>query len=303
MSRQNIITFLLIAYLTVIVILMLSRNVSITPDRLFIFLLFAALIIGRLRSFLRDWVPFLALLLAYEMLRGFADNHFPVHVALLVTAEKALFAGYLPTQVLQDLFYKAGTIGWQDIAATVIYFLHFPLPLAAAFFLWIKNKQQYYRFVVALVVLSFSGFITFLLFPAAPPWYAANEGLISITKITNLAVDHLGWTWNLSYYYSHLNPNPVAAIPSLHAAYPTLVLLALRRYSKKLFWFFLPYPPFVWLSTVYLGEHYVIDIIAGVLYAIAAYYLVYNFSAVKKFVLKLAPANISKRFETVETTE
>ena len=303
MGRQNIITFLLIAYLTVIVILMLSRNVSITPDRLFIFLLFAALIIGRLRSFLRDWVPFLALLLAYEMLRGFADNHFTVHVASLVTVEKALFAGYLPTEVLQDLFYRAGTIGWQDIAATVIYFLHFPLPMAAAFFLWIKNRKQYYRFVIALVVLSFSGFITFLLFPAAPPWYAANEGLISITKITNLAVDHLGWTWNLSYYYSHLNPNPVAAIPSLHAAYPTLVLLALRSYSKKLFWFFLPYPPLVWLSTVYLGEHYVIDIIAGVIYALAAYYFVYNFAAVKRLVFKFFPERALSQRQDLEPSE
>jgi len=303
MGRQNIITFLLIGYLAVTVILMLSRNVSITPDRLFIFLLFAALIIGRLRSFLRDWVPFLALLLAYEMLRGFADNHFTAHVGSLVTAEKTLFAGYLPTEVLQDLFYQPGRIGWQDIAATIIYFLHFPLPLAAAFFLWLKNKQQYYRFVIALLVLSFAGFITFLLFPAAPPWYAAQEGLISITKITNLAVDHLGWTWNLSYYYSRLNPNPVAAIPSLHAAYPFLVLLALRRYSKTLFWFFLPYPPLVWISTVYLGEHYCIDAIAGVAYAAAAYYLVYNFAAVKKFVLKVTPANISRRFKAIETTE
>jgi membrane-associated phospholipid phosphatase len=302
MGRQNIITFLLIGYLAAVVILMLSRNVSITPDRLFIFLLFAALIVGRLKTFLRDWVPFLALLLAYEMMRGFADNHFGVHVGLLVSAERTLFAGYLPTEVLQGLFYKAGTIGLQDILATIIYFLHFPLPLAAAFFLWLKSRQQYYRFVAALLVLSFAGFITFLLFPAAPPWYAAQEGLVSVTKITNLAVDHLGWTWNLSYYYSHLNPNPVAAIPSLHAAYPTLVLLALRRYSKRLFWFFLPYPLAVWLSTIYLGEHYAIDAIAGALYAFAAYWLVYNFATAKRFVFKFLPRFADRKVD-LEPTE
>jgi len=303
MGRQNVITFLLIGYLAVVVILMLSRNVSITPDRLFIFLLFAALILGRLKTFLRDWVPFLALLLAYEMLRGFADNHFPVHVVSLVNAEKALFGGYLPTEALQHLFYRAGSIGWQDIGASVLYFLHFPLPIVFAFFLWLKNKQHYYKFVIALLVLSFGGFITFLLFPAAPPWYAAQEGLIPVTKITKLVVDHLGWNWNLSYYYSHLNPNQVAAMPSLHAAYPTLVLLALRRYSKKLFWWFLPYPPAVWVSTIYLGEHYAIDIIAGVAYALAAYFLVYNFAAVKRFALKMAPQSWSKKFRRLETSE
>ena len=291
MNRQNTVTVLLVGYLAVIVALMLSRNISITPDRLFVFLLFAAVIVGRLKSFLRDWLPFVALLLAYEMLRGFADNPFDVHVASLVAWERAAFAGHLPTEVLQDRFYQAGQVRWYDIGATIMYFLHFPLPLVAAFFLWLKDKSQYYRFIVALLALSFAGFVTFLLFPAAPPWYAANEGLISVTKITDLAVDHLEWNWNLSYYYSHLNPNQVAAIPSLHAAYPALVLLALRRYNRKLVWWFLPYPLLVWLSIVYLGEHYAIDVIAGVIYAVAAYVLVYDFATLRR----LAPRLVSTR--------
>jgi len=303
MGRQNVITHLLIGYLAVVVVLMLSRNVSISPDRFFVFLLFGAIIVGRLKSFLRDWLPFVALILAYDMLRGFADNHFAVHVAGLVNAERTLFAGYLPTEVLQDLFYREDSTGWQDIGAAIIYFLHFPLPLALAFFLWLKDRQQYCEFVVALTVLSFSGFITFLLFPAAPPWYAANEGLVSVAKITNLAVDHLGWSWNLSYYYSHLNPNPVAAMPSLHAAYPTLVLLALRRYRKRFFWYFLPYPPLVWLSTIYLGEHYAIDAIAGAAYAFAAYFAVYNFATVKRLTSRLATTANLRRVGGLEASE
>jgi membrane-associated phospholipid phosphatase len=296
-NRQNLITILLFGYLAIIVVFMLAKNISITPDRFFVYLLFAAVIIGRTKTFVKDWAPFLALLLAYEMLRGFADNFFAVHIEILVTVEKALFFGYLPTKVLQDIFYTSGQIGFFDLIATLSYFLHFPLPLVVAFFLWIKDKHQYFKFVIALLVLSFSGFITFLLFPAAPPWYASEEGLISITKITNLAVDHLGWSWNLSYYYSRLNPNPVAAMPSLHAAYPMLVLLVLRAYKKKIFWFFLPYPIIVWVSAVYLGEHYAIDIIAGILYAIGAYYLVYHFAAVKKFVLSIVrqPRSNSKK--------
>jgi membrane-associated phospholipid phosphatase len=297
MNRQNTVTVLLIGYLTVIIALMLSRNVSITPDRLFVFLLFAAVIVGRLKSFLRDWLPFVALLLAYEMLRGFADNHFSLHVASLVTWERTVFAGHLPTEVLQRHFYQAGQIHWHDIGATIIYFLHFPLPLVAAFFLWLKDKSQYYRFIVALLALSFAGFVTFLLFPAAPPWYAAGQGLISVTKITDLAVDHLEWRWNLSYYYSHLNPNQVAAIPSLHAAYPVLVLLALRRYNRKLLWWFLPYPLLVWLSIVYLGEHYAIDVIAGVVYAAAAYFLVYEFAALRRFAPRLTPSPVLTRIK------
>lgn len=282
-NRHNLVTFLLFGYLLVVVIFMLVKNVSMTPDRLFIYLFFAAIVIGRGKTFVRDWVPFLALLLGYEMLRGFADNFFSVNVENLVVWEKALFFGYLPTQVLQNLFYTVGQIGVVDIVSTLLYFLHFPLPLAIAFFLWMRKRPQYYRFIIALLILSFSGFITFLLFPAAPPWYAANEGIISVTKITNLAVDHLGWSWNISYYYERLNPNPVAAMPSLHAAYPMLVLLVLGRYSKKAFWFFLPYPLLVWFSAVYLGEHYVIDIIAGIFYALAAFFLVYHWEKVRNW--------------------
>lgn len=292
MNKQNAITFLLIGYLAAIVALMLSRNISITPDRLFVFLLFAAVIVGRLRSFLRDWLPFVALLLAYEMLRGFADNPFSVHVGGLVDWERTVFAGHLPTEVLQRHFYQAGQIRWHDIGATIMYFLHFPLPLIAAFFLWLKDRSQYYRFVIALLALSFAGFVTFLLFPAAPPWYAADQGLVAVTKITDLAVDHLEWRWNLSYYYSHLNPNQVAAMPSLHAAYPVLVLLALRRYNRTFLWWFLPYPLLVWLSIVYLGEHYAIDVIAGVVYAGAAYVLVYEFAAISRYARRLAPRGV-----------
>jgi len=280
-NRHNIITLLLLGYLALIVIFMLSRNISITPDRLFLYFFFGAIIVGRGKTFLRDWVPFLALLLGYEMLRGFADNFFRVNVENMVWLEKSLFLGHLPTEVFQNLFYTSGQIGLVDIGATIFYFLHFPLPLLTAFYLWVKDKHHYYRFVIALLVLSFSGFITFLLFPAAPPWYAAEQGLISITKITNLAVDYMGWTWNISYYYQRLNPNPVAAIPSLHAAYPMLVLLALHAYKKKLFWYFLPYPFLVWFSAVYLGEHYVIDILAGIFYAVAAYLLVYRWEKVQ----------------------
>lgn len=288
-NRQNIITGLLLGYLLIIIIFMLVKNISITPDRLFLYLLFAAVIAGRAWTFIKDWVPFLALLLGYEMLRGFADNFFSVAVEGLVKTEKILFGGYLPTEVLQNIFYKPGYIGPIDILGTAFYFMHFPLPLVVAFYFWMKDKSRYYKFVIALLLLSFAGFITFLLFPAAPPWYASQEGIISVIKINQLVVDHFGWQWDLSYYYQRLNPNPVAAMPSLHAAYPTLVLLALRNYKKKLFWFFLPYPIIVGFSTVYLGEHYVIDVIAGVFYTVIAYHIVYNFGKVKVLVFtKLA---------------
>lgn len=286
LNRENLTTLLVLFYLIAVIGYMIVKNISITPDRFFVFLLVGGVIVGRGVRFLRDWLPFLALLLGYEMLRGFADTAgFTVHIGDVVAAEKALFFGYMPPTLLQNWLYQPGQVHWYDILASVIYFLHFPLPLTVGFFLWIKNRKQYFKFIVALLLLSFSGFLTYLLYPAAPPWYAAEQGLISVSKIMNVIISQIGWNWDLSYYYSRLNPNPVAAIPSLHAAYPFLVFLALRHYSKKIGYLFLPYCLFIWFSIVYLGEHYVIDALLGIAYATLAFNTAYHlrFTALSRF--------------------
>ncbi len=51
----------------------------------------------------------------------------------------------------------------------IFYFLHFPLPLAVGFLLWIHQRRIYYDYVGALIVLSMAAFVTYLLLPVAPP--------------------------------------------------------------------------------------------------------------------------------------
>jgi membrane-associated phospholipid phosphatase len=69
--------------------------------------------------------------------------------------------------------------------------------------------------------------------------------------------------------------NPVAAMPSLHAAYPTYIaLVAMRVWGKK----GIPVialPAGVMFATFYLGHHYVIDALAGAVYALVAFLVVY----------------------------
>lgn len=288
LTRHRLISLLLIAYLVVIIGFMLARNMSITPDRFFVVLLFAAVIIGRGKTFLRDWTPFIALVLAYELMRGFADTAgFRVNIGNLVEFERSLF-GFIPTVELQNRFFNPNQIAFWDVAAVIIDFLFFPLPLLVAFYLWLKNKTVYWKFIISLLLLYFAAYITFLLFPAAPPWYASQKaGLIQVYKIIDFVVAQIGWGWDFSQIYNKMNPNPVAAIPSLHSAVPWLAFLVLYSFNKKVAWFFLPYPILVWLSVVYLGEHYVIDVLAGITYASAAYILVYRFGAIKALFKKL----------------
>jgi membrane-associated phospholipid phosphatase len=74
--------------------------------------------------------------------------------------------------------------------------------------------------------------------------------------------------------FATANPNDVAAFPSLHVAYPFLSFLVLRRAFGAVGWLALGYTAVVAFSVVYIGDHWVIDALAGMAYAYIAYYAV-----------------------------
>lgn len=147
------------------------------------------------------------------------------------------------------------------------------MPVLVALLLWWRRERLYWPFVCGLIMLSFAGFITYVLFPAAPPWLASDNGYIDpIHRISSDIWAAMGVT-NFSEVYSKISPNPVAAVPSLHAAYPTLmVLYVARAFGWRKTWWLALYPVSMWLGIVYLGEHYVFDVILGAAYAVGAYY-------------------------------
>jgi hypothetical protein len=287
LGRRNrrLLTWTIGGYVIVLSALMIVQGVSITPDVMLIGLGLAAVLLGRGRLFARDWVPFIGLFLAYELMRGFADNlGGAVHEADVLALERWLFAGLLPTQVLQDALHPAtGGDPWA-ILGTIFYFLHFPLPIAVAFFLWLRRRRAYYDYIAALILLSMAGFVTYLFLPVAPPWLAADHGLINgpdgapaIVYLKRQGFDDLARFFGFegrflfSYAIYEINPNAVAAFPSLHAAYPFLAFLFARRQFGRPGSLMLLYGAGVWFSIVYLADHYVVDVLGGIVYAIVAY--------------------------------
>jgi len=277
-----------LGYAALVVVLMVVGGVALTPDVLAVAFGLVAVLLGRGRLFLRDWIPFVVLLLAYELMRGIADDAgLPLHDTDLATADRLLAFGLLPTQVLQDALRPAAGLDRIAIAATVVYMLHFALPLVTGFVLWIRRRADYYDFVAALILLSVAGFATYLLLPAAPPWYLAYHGLLDgpdgrplVAYLKPGAFETLAGALGFDgrYLYSlafgSVNPNPVAAFPSLHVAYPFLAFLVLRRAFGRVGWLALAYTALVAFSVVYTGDHWVIDVVAGVAYAYVAYYAV-----------------------------
>ena len=119
--------------------------------------------------------------------------------------------------------------------------------------------------------MSFAAFIFYLLIPVEPPWLALpsvvkiiDHTLPSYTDIPGIPVPATVYHW--------VNPNKVAAMPSLHAAYPLLgFLFGLRLWGRRA-WPILLYTVCVWVSIVYLGEHYVVDVIGGAIFALGAFF-------------------------------
>ena len=255
-------------YLVVVSGLMIWRGISVSPDYLLLLMVPVALLSGRLVRFLADWVPFIALFLAYEAMRGLASKTgFAPHVGDLAGAEQWLFGGRLPTAVLQSTLHRSWAGGALDYFATVVYFCHFVVPLTVGLVLWLVNRTAYLRYVTALLGMACVAFVVFLLLPSAPPWYAADHGVITgVQKIISSTLPSA-----LSPYYEELNANPVAAMPSLHMAFPVLSLMALVSVWPRRGWLFAVWCVAVFFSIVYLGEHYAVDALAGIVLAVLSW--------------------------------
>jgi PAP2 superfamily len=227
---------------------------------------------GWVRGVLRDWLPFMAIILAYDLLRGMSDSlGLVAHSQPAIAFDRFLFGGNLPTLELQHkLFPGHQPLHWYDYATWVVYSTHFLTTVLVAAVLWRINRERFRRFSTRVVTLAFAGMATFAVFPTRPPWLAALDGIIPPTRrIIHHVSNHLGFEQIGAIYEkgSHF-ANAVAAVPSLHAAFPMLLLLFFWSGARWAVRAFLgAYVLAMGFVLVYSGEHYVFDILVGWAYA------------------------------------
>lgn len=243
-----------------------------TPDKLLVFLTFVFMSFGQGWQLFKRLAPFVILLFVYQSFRGLApilNSH--VDYTFLPKADKFLFFGHLPTATLQNILWH-GSIKFYDFIFYGAYMLHFVLPIGLALLIWKYKEKYYWQFITSFLVLSFMGFLGYLAFPAAPPWMASDMHIIE--PIHRVSSD-VWWAFGIKDFpslYNKISPNAVAAMPSLHAAYATLLFISVYKiFGKKWSLLALIYPFLIFLGTVYMGEHYVIDVLAGILFAVLAY--------------------------------
>ncbi len=220
----------------------------------------------------RDWVPLFVILSLYDTLRGYAGQWLHVHVFLQIRFDQALF-GQVPTVQLQHWLYTPGTAHWWDYLAFGVYMSHFVASFVVAGLLWKFAYPRFRRFAALFVGLTLLGFTTYALFPAAPPWLASQQGALAPTaKIIDEMWAHIGIRSGAQIFSATGKlANPVAAVPSIHAAYPLLLVLFFWQSAGRWRWLLPLYPLAMGFTLVYGAEHYVFDVLLGWLYAMGVY--------------------------------
>ncbi len=283
MNNHKAVILLSIIYLIFVSIFLVWHRMWFSPDQFFAVALIGTLVLGRAKKFIRDWSFPTVLFLSYEYLRGLAPKlEVSAHMEPMVYFDQMLF-GSLPTITLQNIFFADGVVRWYDYLLSILYFSHFIVPMIVGFVFWIIKREAFRDYYLALLVLSYMAFVTFILFPAMPPWLASQNGYIPpLEGIMKKVFQSFPQPIDLPTVYRFVGANLVAAVPSLHAAYPFLTLLFVIRKTKYWGLLLLPYVFAVWFAIVYFGEHYVFDIVIGVIYAIFAFIFVTQFEQIKK---------------------
>ncbi|MGH9433768.1 MAG: phosphatase PAP2 family protein [Terriglobia bacterium] len=214
-------------------------------------------------NILRDWFPFLIILMMYYSLWGAATHLLVTHDrdAALLAWDHRLF-GFEPSLALQRIISPPLT-AWMEFA----YSFHlYAIPIVALFiYIW-RPRPRFREMMFGLVLITLFGLIGYILVPAVGPLYTLrNEYTVPLSQpfaIFSRQIDFMD--------YARITRD---VFPSLHVGISFVVWLYAWRNSKKLFWILSPLILSLWFSTVYLRYHYLIDCVVGFILAPIAYYL------------------------------
>lgn len=228
------------------------------------------------RRFITGFSIFVVFWILYDYLRAFPNYlYHAVDVAPLYHAEKALFGITSQGQRLTpNEFWLLHRYAALDVATGFFYLCWIPIPLAFATYLFFTNRRLYFEFALNFLLVNLVGFVIYYLHPAAPPWYVQQHGLVfqhlTMGSTAGLASFDAFFGIHLFQGLYAKNSNIFAAMPSLHSAYPVLVLYyAIRNRMGWLNAFFLVVMLGIWFAAIYNSHHYILDVLAGISVAVA----------------------------------
>jgi membrane-associated phospholipid phosphatase len=168
--------------------------------------------------------------------------------------------------------------------ATSLTYWHSQFTVLGLVLLWVYlwRNEHFVPLRNTILLANVIGLVGFVLMPTAPPRMFPELGFVD--TLANFGINH-------NSAIVRADANPYAAMPSLHAADSLIIGVALffivRSKWAKALW--LLWPLWVWFSVMATGNHFWLDIVAGILVATVAGAVV-NHKHVRRLVARVRPA-------------
>jgi hypothetical protein len=191
-----------------------------------------------------------------------------VRIAYPVKADRMIGLGTTPTLRLQRALARPGSFRGYEKVLVWSHWLWFLFPHGTVAYLLFRKPEHFPRGAAQVYATFDLGLIGYWAVPTAPPWYAARQGLMDdgrTPELRRMMVEYGEHFWKSGWapLYGFLGGNPLAAMPSLHFATSVTaahVLTDSGAAGAPLAW---AYAATLGVALVYLGEHYVVDLAAG----------------------------------------
>lgn len=234
-----------------------------------------ALVWGRTDRDFALWAGYITTFLVFVTLRQFADDLGPpAFIDYPIAVDRFFSLGQLPTLWLQERFYVYGSRSWFDVAMIGVHLSYYLAPPVVGLALWRWRPRVLPIYLQALSLTLLLSLPIHYAFPTVPPWMASILG--EIPRVYRIVGDiWQGLSPNFyEFGYQVTSGNDVAAMPSTHTA--LIAVITAACWSLGSWWKALgvSYLLAMGLALVYLGEHYVVDVIAAILVALLCWSVV-----------------------------
>jgi membrane-associated phospholipid phosphatase len=180
-----------------------------------------------------------------------------------IAADRVFGFGQVPSVRLQRRLGKPGRVLRHDVVLSWLHWSWFFVPHGSVAYVLARRPERFGRAAAMMAATFDAGVGAYWLVPTAPPWWAGQNGELEPVRriMVETGAEFWGDVWQR--LYDSLGRNPFAAMPSLHFGTSVMaahVLGEVGRVEQALGW---AYALALGFALVYLGEHYVIDLVAG----------------------------------------
>lgn len=259
--------------ITVAYLLLSAWLIGFKTDQAYLALLFNACYFAswRTRKFITGFAIFILFWMIFDFMKAFPNYLYrPVHIESLYQAEKKLFGIQQEGKIITlNEYWAAHQTSFLDVISGFCYLCWVPVPLLFAAFLFFRSRTAFLHFSLSFLLVNLIGFVLYYAYPAAPPWYVQQHGFdfIATTPGNTAGLERFDAYFRTTVFHSlySKSSNVFAAMPSLHASYPVVVLYyGLRNRLGAVNFFFFLVMLGIWFAAVYTSHHYLLDVLAGI---------------------------------------